>query len=143
MLAPKLAHGLAGALDAFHQETIDAITDWVSLVPVLGMRLTFESLKDAPQAARQRDLLEHMNVPYRWISYDQKQRSKSRAAWREEIGIDSERKIEIEHAPGSAGKEAESWIAIEPVLTNSKGKGQPNGAEAFRFVMVMSAIAVA
>ena len=143
MLAPKLAHGLAGALDAFHQETIDAITDWLSLVPVLGMRLTFESLKDAPQAARQRDLLEHMNVPYRWISYHQKQRSKSRAAWREAIGIDSERKIEIEHAPGSAGKEAESWIAIEPVLTNSKGKGQPNGAEAFRFVMVMSAIAVA
>lgn len=142
MLASSLAHGMANALEEFHQETIDAIADWINLVPGDGMRLTFESFKDATRAARQRDLLEHMKVPYRWISYDPKERSKWRAAWREEIGIEPERKVEREHAPKGAGKATESWIAIEPVLVDDRGKGQPSGGEAFRFVMVMSAIEV-
>lgn len=140
MLASSLAHGMANALEEFHQETIDAIADWVRLVPGGGMRLTFESLKDAARAASQRDLLEHMKVPYRWISYDPKERSQWRAAWRKEIGIEQERKIEPEHAPKGAGKAAETWIAIEPVLVDDKAKDHPSGAEAFRFVMEMSAI---
>jgi hypothetical protein len=143
MLAAKLSDGMANAREEFHQETIDAIADWVNLVPAGGMRLTFESIKDAPQAARQRDLFEHMDVPYRWISFDPKKRSHWRAAWREKIGIEPARLIEFERAPKGAGKAAEMWIAIEPVFATSKGKGQPTGAEAFVFVMLMSSIEVA
>jgi hypothetical protein len=142
-LASKLAQGIAIALKKFNQATVGGITDWVKLVPPNGMRMTFKELKDAERAARQRDLLEHVNVTYRWISYDPKERSKSRAAWREAIAIDSDRRIEPEPTPNGAGEEAASWIALEPVLADSKGRGQRSGAEAFLFVMVMSAIAVA
>ena len=142
-LAADLARGMANARKEFPKGTIKGVADWVHRVPVSGMRLTFKDLKHAGRAARQRDLYEHMNVPYRWISYDTKKRSKSRAAWRKEIGIDENRRIEPESPPNGAGEEAKSWIALEPVLTTSKGKGQPSGAEAFRFVMLMTAIALA
>ena len=81
-----------------------------------------------------------MKVPYRWISYDPKKRSDWRSLWREKIGIEKSRKIEFEHAPKSAGEAAKSWIALEPVLVDTKGKGHPSGAEAFRYVMLMSDI---
>jgi hypothetical protein len=84
-----------------------------------------------------------MEVPYRWISYDPMKRSRLRAEWREKIGIASDRKIEFEQAPKGAGREASSWIALEPVLTDTSGKGQRTGAEAFRFVMLMTAISLA
>ena len=143
-LAPGLASGMANALNEFRLETVGAVTSWISLAPASGMRLTFESFEDAPRAARQRNLLEHMGVSYRWISYDPKERSKSRANWRKKIGIESSRDIEFETAPkNAAGKKPESWIAIEPVLTISRGKSQPSGAEAFRFVMLMTAIDLA
>lgn len=143
-LAPKLASGMTSALNEFRQETIDALTDWLDLVPFSGIRLTFKTIKEARRAARQRDLLEHMGVSYRWISYDARERSKSRAAWRREAPIEPSTRIHVEPAPNNAAsKNPESWLAIEPVLTASRGKGQPNGGEAFRFVMLMTAIDLA
>jgi len=142
-LAPTFAGGMANAIEEFPGETIKAVADWLHRVPVSGIRLTFKDLKEARRAAFQRNLLEHIGVSYRWISYDPKARSKSRSDWRREIGIESSRKIVPEAAPKNAGKGAESWISIEAVLTTSRGKGQPNGAEAYRFVMLMTAIDLA
>ena len=142
-LAADLARGMANAQKEFSIETIKAVADWVHRVPVSGMRLTFKDLKHAARAARQRDLLVRMGVPYRWISYDEKERSQSRAEWRKRIGINSGIKIKREPPPKEAGEEAASWIALEPVLTPCIGKGQRSGAEAFRFVMLMTAIALA
>jgi len=143
-LAPTLAGGIADAREEFPKETIRAVADWLHRVLFSGLRLTFKDIKEARRAAYQRDLLEHMGVPYRWISYDPRERSKSRAGWRKKIGIEPSTTIHKESAPkNAAGKKPESWIAIEPVLTTSRGKGQPNGAEAFRFVMLMTAVALA
>ena len=116
----------------------------VDLLPPKGLRLTFKSIdEDASVARQQRDLLERINVNYRWISYAPKRDAEFRAAWREAIGISKNRRIGPECAPKGAGEEARSWIVLEPVLTTSRGKGQRSGAEAFLFVMVMSAIALA
>lgn len=143
-LAPRLAEGMENALNEFHLETVGAVTHWINLAPASGIRLTFKNFDDALCAARQSSLLEHMGVPYRWVSYDPKIRSKSRAGWRKKIGIQSSIRIHIESAPkNAAGKNPESWLAIEPVLTASRGKGQRNGGEAFRFVMLMTAIDLA
>jgi hypothetical protein len=142
-LAADLARGMANAREDYPIETIKAVADWLHRVPVNGMRLTFKDLKHAARAASERDLLEFMEVPYRWISYDPMKRSRLRAEWREKIGIASDRKIEFEQAPKGAGREASSWIALEPVLTDTSGKGQRTGAEAFRFVMLMTAISLA
>jgi hypothetical protein len=142
-LAADLTRGMVNAVKEFAPETIKALADWIRRVPASGIRLTFKDLKHAARAARQSDLYEHMGVPYRWISYDKTERSKSRAHWRREIGIASCLKIEREPPPSGVGEEAASWIAIEPVLTPSRGKGHPSGAEAFRFVMLMTAIASA
>jgi hypothetical protein len=142
-LAHQLALGMTYALENFYQDTVDGIADWEKLLPAKGMRLTFRKPTETPRAARQRDLLEHIGAPYRWVSYDPKERSKSRAEWRKEIGIHASIEIEREPAPKDADNDAATWIVLEPVFMKSRGKGQPSGAEAFLFVMLMTAIAVA
>jgi iron-sulfur cluster repair protein YtfE (RIC family) len=49
----------------------------------------------------------------------------------------------VEPAPKDADEDVASWIALEPVFTQCRGKGRRSGAEALFFVMLMTAIAVA
>jgi integrase len=107
--------------------------------------LPFRNPDQPEDAILYRKFLSDLDIPdsrIRFVSFDQRKRSRSRRKWKNAFKTDKalQEKIRIQKPPFVASSASDRWLGIEPDSARNGPAQKQHGLVGFRFLLVMAAI---